>query len=97
MLANIFYLVVYVAGIVLVVATLLPLWRTTRWWVRVLDFPRFQIAVLATGIAILLAAVTWPPQGIDAALLVVCRAFGWLAAVLGVALRPWCTGGSPEC
>ncbi len=78
MLANIFYLVVYVAGIVLVVATLLPLWRTTRWWVRVLDFPRFQIAVLATGIAILLATVMWPPQGIDAALLVaVVLSAGW--------------------
>ncbi len=78
MLANIFYLVVYVAGIVLVVATLLPLWRTTRWWVRVLDFPRFQIAVLATGIAILLVALTWPPQGPDAALLMsVVLSAGW--------------------
>lgn len=67
--ANISTLILYIAGIVLVVATLLPLWRTTRWWVRVLDFPRFQIAVLATGIAILLAALTWPPRGIDTALL----------------------------
>ena len=68
-LATILTLMLYTAGVLLVVGTLLPLWRTTRWWVRVLDFPRFQIAVLATCIAILLAALTWPPQGIDVAFL----------------------------
>ena len=46
------------------------LWRTMRWWVRVLDFPRFQIAILTTAVAILIVALTWPPQGIDAVLLV---------------------------
>lgn len=78
MTANIFTSIVYVTGIVLVVATLVPVWRTTRWWVRVLDFPRFQIAILATAIAILIVSLTWPPQGIDAVLLVsVVISAGW--------------------
>ncbi|WP_374674862.1 endonuclease/exonuclease/phosphatase family protein [Ideonella sp.] len=34
----------WVAGTVLAVATLLPLWRQTSWWVRVFDFPRLQLA-----------------------------------------------------
>lgn len=33
------------AGLVLAVATALPLWRRQSWWVRVCDFPRLQIAV----------------------------------------------------
>ncbi len=41
------------AVVVLVVATLLPLSRIPAWWVRGLDFPRLQLAVLA---AILLLA-----------------------------------------
>jgi endonuclease/exonuclease/phosphatase (EEP) superfamily protein YafD len=40
-----------------VLATALPLSRSTQWWVRVLDFPRAQILlVLAAALAILLAA-----------------------------------------
>ncbi|WP_194724888.1 endonuclease/exonuclease/phosphatase family protein [Noviherbaspirillum malthae] len=38
---------------VLVTATLLPLSRSTHWWVRDLDFPRLQIA--AAGLALLAA------------------------------------------
>jgi endonuclease/exonuclease/phosphatase (EEP) superfamily protein YafD len=33
------------AGILLIVATALPLVRTGAWWIRVFDFPRAQIAV----------------------------------------------------
>ena len=36
-----------VLGVLAGLATILPLWRTTRWWVRIWDFPRFQIALLA--------------------------------------------------
>jgi endonuclease/exonuclease/phosphatase (EEP) superfamily protein YafD len=35
------------AGILLIVATALPLVRTGAWWIRVFDFPRAQIAVAA--------------------------------------------------
>ena len=31
----------------LVVLTLLPLWKNPAWWVRALDFPRLQLCVLA--------------------------------------------------
>ncbi len=42
-----------IAVLVLLVGTLLPLSRRTRWWVRDLDFPRLQIAI---GAVLLVAA-----------------------------------------
>lgn len=45
----------YLLGGLAILITVLPLWRTTRWWVRIFDFPRFQTALLA--LAVLLA---WP-------------------------------------
>jgi endonuclease/exonuclease/phosphatase (EEP) superfamily protein YafD len=46
-----------------VVASIVPIWRTTRWWVRIWDFPRFQIALVA-----LILLVTTPlvhtPEGL---------------------------------
>src|SRR5215212_7505979 len=50
----------YVLGGLAIVATVLPLWRTTRWWVRLCDFPRFQIAVMLLVILILLPLVRVP-------------------------------------
>jgi endonuclease/exonuclease/phosphatase (EEP) superfamily protein YafD len=47
--------IVYLLGGLLLVATALPLWRTTRWWVRIWDFPRFQVALV-----ILAILVAWP-------------------------------------
>jgi endonuclease/exonuclease/phosphatase (EEP) superfamily protein YafD len=44
-------------------ATILPLWRTSRWWVRLLDFPRFQILVVGAIVLIALPAVSWPLSG----------------------------------
>ena len=42
-----------------VAATLLPLTRSTKWWVRILDFPRVQVAALL-GLAIVLIGLgTW--------------------------------------
>lgn len=37
---------VFVAGVVLIVATALPLVRTAEWWIRIFDFPRLHIAIL---------------------------------------------------
>lgn len=42
---------------VLVAATLLPVSRSPRWWVRSFDFPRLQIAALAALTAAALAAI----------------------------------------
>ncbi len=43
-------------GCLLIVVALLPFARTYRWWVRVWDFPRVQIAI---GILAVLATYTW--------------------------------------
>ncbi|WP_214000786.1 endonuclease/exonuclease/phosphatase family protein [Arsukibacterium sp.] len=37
----------WLASLLLATLTLLPLWRFEAWWVRGLDFPRLQLAVLA--------------------------------------------------
>ena len=39
-------IVIWVAGVLPIAVTVLPLWRTDARWVRVWDFPRLQIAVL---------------------------------------------------
>lgn len=67
----------YLLSLLVVAATLLPLWRTTLWWVRLCDFPRFQIAVLAAAIIVALPFARWPLAPFD---------IGLLAAVLGSAL-----------
>ena len=52
-------------GTLATVATLLPIWKTTRWWVRVCDFPRFQIALIALAVFVAFAAVRFPGQLAD--------------------------------
>jgi len=59
-------------GTVFVAATLLPLTRLQRWWVRIFDFPRLQIAaaLLVVVLAHLVAADAGPwEQGLRAAML----------------------------
>ncbi len=56
--------VLHSASVPAIVVTLLPLWHTTRWWVRIWDFPRFQVALLCA--AILLAwTLAGPPTPVD--------------------------------
>jgi len=50
----------YLMGILIIVATILPLSRSHRWWVRICDFPRFQVAVIAMGLLVLLLLTRWP-------------------------------------
>jgi endonuclease/exonuclease/phosphatase (EEP) superfamily protein YafD len=54
-------------------ATVLPLVRSTAWWIRVLDFPRLQIAALGTGVA---AGGLWTGTAVAA----------WAAAAAGAAV-----------
>jgi endonuclease/exonuclease/phosphatase (EEP) superfamily protein YafD len=50
----------YLIGTLLLVATILPLWPTSRWWVRLCDFPRFQIVILTAAVIVLLPVLGWP-------------------------------------
>ena len=54
-----FTIFLYTLGALLVVATLLPQWNTSRWWVRLCDFPRLQIVILC-GVVLLVAAYIRP-------------------------------------
>jgi endonuclease/exonuclease/phosphatase (EEP) superfamily protein YafD len=47
-------------GSLAVVASLLPLLPTTHWWVRIWDFPRFQIALLAVALIVVTSFVHLP-------------------------------------
>ena len=41
-------LLLWIVGLVPIALTILPIWTTTEWWVRIWEFPRLQIAVLLT-------------------------------------------------
>ncbi len=50
-------IVLYLTGLVCIVATLLPLSRHEAWWIRACDFPRLQIVAASAGVlAVLVAA-----------------------------------------
>ena len=71
-------LILLTASGLLVLITLLPLWETDRWWVRLWDFPRLQIAALLVICALLLVWIG-PRKG---------RAF-WLATGTAIAALAW--------
>jgi endonuclease/exonuclease/phosphatase (EEP) superfamily protein YafD len=50
----------YYLGAFPIAATLLPFWKTTRWWVRLCDVPRFQIALVALTITVVLSTLRFP-------------------------------------
>lgn len=68
-----YFAIILTLAAVLLVATLLPLSRSTHWWVRDLDFPRLQI--VAAGLALLVAELfmldlaAFPDEAIIAATL----------------------------
>lgn len=55
---GLLYGLVALSAVLFVVATVLPLWRTPSWWVRVFDFPRVQITVGALVALVLLVGMT---------------------------------------
>ena len=62
----------------LVVLTLLPLWKNPVWWVRGLDFPRLQLCVLAFALLLaqaLLLSYSEPLQVLISALAIFCLAY----------------------
>jgi endonuclease/exonuclease/phosphatase (EEP) superfamily protein YafD len=89
-------------GALITVATLLPIWKTTRWWVRVCDFPRFQIAIIALAVFVGFAAVRPPARWADwlflcALGLVIIWQFTWVGPYIpGTALAVnSCNGAEP--
>src|ERR1044071_2086851 len=62
---NWFSVLLIILGLLAVFATLLPLWRTTLWWIRICDFPRFQIALLALTILVMTLLFRRPTELFD--------------------------------
>ena len=67
---TVFAITVYLLGALIVIVTLLPIWRSSRWWVRVCDFPRFQVAILAIAVLAATPLVRWPLTIPDIVLLI---------------------------
>ena len=49
-----FEFVIYLMAMAMILITALPLWRTSRWWVRLCDFPRYQVAAVAIILLVLM-------------------------------------------
>lgn len=60
------------------VTTFLPLWNSSRGWVRIWDFPRFQIAVFASA-ALAFALIVMTPTSLG----------GWLPLMALLAVAIW--------
>jgi endonuclease/exonuclease/phosphatase (EEP) superfamily protein YafD len=67
------HVLILVSGI-LILATVLPLIKTSAWWIRIFDFPRAQIAVLILAVFLLSLAfgdtASWTGRGVLLALAV---------------------------
>jgi endonuclease/exonuclease/phosphatase (EEP) superfamily protein YafD len=46
------FVIIATLVVLIAIATLMPLSRHTEWWVRDLDFPRLQIAIVALGVLV---------------------------------------------
>jgi len=65
-------------GALAVLVTVLPLWPGPQWWVRIWDFPRFQVALVLAGVLAALPLFVWPLDGFGATLLAaVALALAW--------------------
>ena len=90
-------------GSLAILATLIPIWKTTRWWVRVCDFPRFQIAMIALAVIVAFGMVRLTLDLADwlflgALGLVIVWQFSWVGPYVPGSPRPVksCSGTEPE-
>jgi endonuclease/exonuclease/phosphatase (EEP) superfamily protein YafD len=82
--------ILYLIGLICIVATLLPLSRHEVWWIRACDFPRLQIVAASLGVLVVLVvagAVDDPVGQLLALALLGCIAYQ-LAVILPYA-RLW--------
>ena len=56
--AVVLFAVLWCLAIAMLTATFLPMWNTNMWWVRIMDFPRLQIAF--ASVLVLVAALFLP-------------------------------------
>lgn len=49
-------------GLLMILATLLPLLRKEAWWVRIFDFPRLQITIISAATLTLYLVFHWEPR-----------------------------------
>lgn len=60
-----------------IMLTILPMWQTSKWWVRVWDYPRMQIAALLAGFAVIEMAAWRFATGSPWLLGVTLACLGW--------------------
>ncbi len=76
-MTAIVYVLVWILSVLLIAATLLPVVRSAKWWVRLWDYPRLQLAV---GLAVVAGAqLLVLPGGLAAGALLAATAgsLGW--------------------
>ena len=56
-------LTLYFLGGLAIALSVINLWHTERWWVRIWDFPRFQIAAVSLGVFV--ASLVMQPVGFE--------------------------------
>ncbi|MBB3188903.1 endonuclease/exonuclease/phosphatase family protein [Halomonas cerina] len=86
----------------LLVATLLPRLHLKWWWIRVCEFPRLQIALMAVVVALLasLAAPPWSWVGLSAGLLTLAIQVHYIlpwTRVWPIQVKPAQPGQAPRC
>jgi endonuclease/exonuclease/phosphatase (EEP) superfamily protein YafD len=52
-------------GVVMIVATVLPLFRSPAWWIRIFDFPRIQITIVSALTLVLYPVVREQPNVLE--------------------------------
>ena len=89
-------LVLFALAALVIVATVLPLFRQPYWWVRMFDFPRPQVTLLAIAVLVLFGIVN---IGIETASTAEWITFGLLVLVVGVQsahMVPYTSLGTPQ-
>ena len=72
------FAVLITATVLLVVFTLLPIWRHEAWWVRSLDFPRFQLSIfllIIIGFELVLLDLSLPSSWMLVMVAVACLVY----------------------
>lgn len=75
MLFDILRALIWLAGLGVLATTVLPLTNSTKWWIRVWDFPRLHIFIAAVVVAIVAILVLRADSLIIVAIMAICAAY----------------------